>query len=676
MSESVYFASKAANETAEDVLNRANLWYNSLYMNGYLDKIKEMWMAYHGAYYRGASDGHKVLFGGEQGELVMMSVNHLRNIAQHMLVMITSNRPAMQARATNTDYKSLVQTRLANDLLDYYMRDKRLEKYLKTAAEYAIVMGAGYIKMDWNATSGQIYDYNEETNSPIYEGDVEFTNLSPFDVVMDSTKESQDHDWLLVRTFKNKFDISAKYPELKDKIDNLPTKTDIYKYKFDVMTNQTTDDVPYYEFFHKRTESMPDGRYILFLNSQVVLMDTALPYRTIPIYRISPGDILGTPFGYTPIFDILPIQDCINSLYSSIMTNQHAFGVQNIYVPRGADVTFSNLEGGLNIIEGNAQMGKPEAMNLTSTPPELFKFLQMLEQAQETISAVSSVARGNPDPSLKSGSALALVQSMTLQFMSGLQQSYVEMIEDVGTGLVNMLKDFASVPRVAMIAGKSNRSYMNHTFTGDDINQVNRVIVDVGNPLANTTAGKVQLAENLIQYGIITDPKQYFTVLNTGNLNTLDEYDQNELLLIRDENEKLAQGTDVHALSIDQHITHIKEHKGVLSDTDLRNDPALVSKTLAHIQEHIQFLRTVDPALLSIIGEQPLGPQGGSPPTPPGPPPQGMRPGQPPNTAQMQQPPGTSAQPPGPHLPNLPKAAVPPKPFQHLPVTAKQQGPV
>lgn len=672
MSDLTYFASKGPTETAQHVLEKANLFYNHLYMNGYLDKIKEMWMAYHGAYYRGASDGHKILFGGEQGELVMVAVNHLRNIAQHILVMVTSNRPAMQARATNTDYKSLVQTRLANDLLDYYMRDKRLEKYLKTAVEYAIVMGAGFIKMDWNATSGEVFDYNEETNTPIYEGDVEFTNLSPFDVVVDSTKEGQNHDWILCRTFKNKFDLSAKYPELKNKINGLPTKTDIYKYRFDVMTNQTTDDVPVHEFYHKRTESMPDGRYILFLTPEVVLMDTALPYRSLPIYRISPADILGTPYGYTPLFDILPIQDCINSLYSTIMTNQHAFGVQNIYVPRGADVTFSALEGGLNIIEGNAQMGKPEAMNLTATPPEVFNFLKMLEQAQETISGVSSVARGNPEASLKSGTALALVQSMTLQFISGLQQSYVELIEDVGTGLINMLKDFASVPKVAMIAGKSNKAYLEHTFTGDDLSQVNRVIVDVGNPIARTTAGKVQIATELIQYGIIKTPEEYMTVLNTGNLSTLNEYQQNELLLIRAENEKLAQGEDITTLAVDQHLMHIKEHKGVLADPDLRRDPNLVQRTLAHINEHIELLRSTDPGLLSIIGEQPLGPMAGSPPSSPPSGGAGLKPNQPPSAQEMSQPAGVAVPAPGPNLPKMPH---PPVPFQNMPVTAKQMGP-
>jgi hypothetical protein len=188
------------------------------------------------------------------------------------------------------------------------------------------------------------------------------------------------------------------------------------------------------------------------------------------------------------MFDVFPIQEGINSLYSTIMTNQAQFGVQNLYVQRGADIDINSLEGAMNIIEGNA---KPEALNLTATPKEVFDFLQMLIQAAETISGVNSVARGDPASSLRSGSALALVQSMALQFISGLQNNYVKLIEDVGSSLINILKDFAKSPKTVALVGKNNRPLLKE-FTGDDIDAISRVIVSVGNPLARTTAGRVK----------------------------------------------------------------------------------------------------------------------------------------------------------------------------------------
>lgn len=631
-----YFAADDADKCVDYLVKKSTYWFNLLNANRYIEKLRRSWESYHGSYYSSYySDAHSINFAGEAGELANMAVNHYRNIARHMHTMITSNRPSFQARSVNTDYKSQVQTTLANGLLEYYLREKKMETYLKTAVEYAIVLGAGYVKMEWNATSGKIHDYIEPSvdeqydfdqedevelqPAPVYEGDVEFTNLSPFDVVFDSTKESpMDHDWVLCRSFKNKYDLIAKYPELRENILKIRSKSDQYHYRMSLSPLDDTVDIPVYEFYHRRTESLPEGRYIMYLDSETILMDTAMPYRTLPVFAIMPSHYLGTPYGYTPMFDLMPMQDAVNSLYSTILTNNNAFGVQSVLSPRGNDIRINQIEEGLNFIEYNATVaggapGKPEPLQLTRTAPETYQFLEMLVRDMETISGVNSVARGNPESSLKSGTALALVQSQALQFMSGLQQSYVTLIENIGTGLVELLQDFAKVPRIAAISGKSNRMKMQE-FSSKDIDSISRVMVDVGNALAQTTAGRVQMADNLIQMGVVTNPEQYFSVINTGRLEAMTDGANNQALLIRAENERLADGeTDVVATAVDKHSLHIREHMNVLADPDLRMDAKLTQRVLAHIQEHIELLQGTDPNLLSLIGEQPLGPAGGTP---------------------------------------------------------------
>lgn len=609
----IYFAAREPNEAAGILLGKTRDWFNSLESNGYLNKLRNVWAAYHGAFYTGDSDSHTISFGGEQGELAQMGVNHIRNIAQHMLNMITSTRPAMQARSINTDYKSLTQTKLANGLLDYYMRDHRLESFLKRAVEYSITFGSGYIKTEWNAVVGDVYDVLDD-GTELREGDIQFSNLSPFDVMFDTNREDFDHDWVVCRTFKNRFDLVAKYPEYKDKILSLPTKSEKNSYSAFTFSYDETDLVAIYEFYHKKSESMPDGRYMLYLDKDVVLLDSPMPYRTLPIYGIHAGNYLGTPYGYTPLFDLMPIQDAVNSLYSTILTNQSTFGVQNILVPRGADVSMESLTGNLNIIEANMQAGEIRPLNLTQTPKEIFDFIGMLEKVMETISGVNAVSRGNPDPNLRSGNALALVQSMTLQYMSGLQQSYVSVVEDVGTGILDMLKDHANVPRIRTIVGKSNRTYLKE-FTGDDLSSVSRVIVDIGNPLARTTAGRVEMAEQLLQMQAIKTPEQYFSVINTGILDVMTEDTQSQLFLIKAENERFINGEPVVAVFTDEHALHIKEHATVLADPELRLQPEILKAVTEHIQEHIQLLKTTSPELLMILGQQPLQQQGPPQPT-------------------------------------------------------------
>lgn len=689
-----YFAAEDADKLANICLNKASSFYNILTMNYYLDNLVRMWLFYHGQYNATiAGDSHRVSFMGEEGELVGLPVNHFRNIAQHMLNMITANRPSMEARAVNTDYKSLAQTYLANGILDYYMREKKLEDVIRRAVEMAIVLGAGFVRMEWNATAGELYDFDPESGEKNFEGELEFSNLSPFDVVFDGTKETWDHEWVMIRTFQNKFNLMAKYPELAEKISGMQTKNYASQYRLSVFSNDNTDDIPVYEFFHERSEALPEGRYVMFLDDDLVLLDLPLPYRNIPVYRISAGEYMGTPYGYSPMFDLFPLQEAANSLYSTIMTNQSAFGVQNLFVPRGADLDINSLEGALNILEGNA---KPEPLNMTQTPPEVFNFLNMLVQSMETISGVNSVTRGNPEASLKSGTALALVQSMSLQFISGLQNNYVKLIEDIGTSLINILKDYAKTPKTVALVGKNNRSFLKQ-FTGEEIGAINRVIVSVGNPLARTTAGRVQMAEQMLQMGLIRNPKEYFEVINTGSIDTMYEGDMNEILLIKKENEVLMSGKPVMAELLDQHAQHIMEHRTVMADPDLRMNPDLRMVVQQHIQEHIDYLRNVDPDLLMLTGQQPLQPP--APPMmpgmmpPPGMPTMGPQGGQmgppPPNAgpqiphpqdmeALMRQPSGMPSTPDsmikgqgnpgGGIMPNLPK---PPGPFRNMPTQAK-----
>jgi hypothetical protein len=665
--DNTYFVNKEPQEVAATLIGKIQAWKNSSYASELVDKIRRSWQAYHGNFFNNIAGDHTLNFTGEEGELVQMGVNHYRNIAMHLLNMTTANRPSIQARATNTDYKSMAQTILANSLLDYYMREKRVEKYLKKAAEYAIVLGEGYIKMEWDAKAGALIGHNDELNVDVYEGDIRYINLSPLDVVRDSSREDDDHDWIITRSYKNKYDLAAKYPELENELMGIQNKSDDYNNFFDVYQQQESDLIPIYEFYHRRSDAVPDGHYMLFCSEQTIMHTGPLPYRDIPVFKITPSNFIGAPYGYTSMFDLLPVQEGVNSLYSVIMTNQNAFGVQNVLVPHNSNVQVSQIAGALNIIGYNPQYGKPEPINFTNTPAEIFNMIERLENTMETLSGINSVTRGNPEASLKSGAALALVQAQAVQFASGLQQSYVQLVEDVSTATIKLLQDFAESPRVAAIAGKANRSYMKQ-FTGNDLSNINRVIVEISNPLSKTTAGKLEIANQLIQMGLIKNVDQYFTVLNTGRLESMIEGEQAELLLIRAENEKMMDGTIVPVLALDNHMTHINEHKVLFADPDLRMNPELMQRVLDHIQQHVVALKTTDPELLQITGQQPLpsaqqsqmGPQGEPVEKPQG------------ETSPMSGPEvGGALQEPLPvgaaQVANVPSVPSPPPPFQNLP---------
>lgn len=501
MSKEVYFAKDEAKKCISYLEEKSNAWYNNIQTNRYLEKMLTSWAYYYGQFY---DESHQISFGGESGELVNFPIAHFGNIGRHVLNTVTGSRPSFQCRAVNTDRKSMLQAELGNSILNYYMREARYERKLKKAAEYSIVMGTGYILTEWNSTKGGLageiaideeliasYDedgrpLDEEGNllepTPIFRGDIESRALSPLDVVFDFTKDDPElNDWYLVRTFMNKFDLAAKYPEYAEELTKMGTSAGTKK-RISLSPFDESCDIPVYQFFHRETEALPKGRYLFYVNDDIILDDIALPYPSLPIQRIAPYDILGSSFGYTTMFDLIPIQDAVNSVYSTILTNHHAFGVQNILNPIGNNVKFTQVSGGLNWIEYDKEYGSPAALQLTKSSPESYNLIGTLEKVMETVSGINSVARGNPEPSLKSGTALALIQAQALQFMSGLQQNYIQLLEDSGTFIINLLKEFADEPRVVAIAGISNTNRMQQ-FNNDDIVSINRVVVDVGNAL-------------------------------------------------------------------------------------------------------------------------------------------------------------------------------------------------
>jgi hypothetical protein len=613
----MYFAARSADKTALDLIQKSKSYFNILESNNYLNKIRDMFRFYYGTFDNN-SKAHEISFTGEQGELVKLPINVFRNLARHIHSMITANRPILEAQAVNGDYKSLSQTFLANGILDYYMRQKGLEEIVVDAAEMATVLGSAFVKMEWNAMSGEIHDVDPDTGEAEYEGELEFSLLTPLDVVVDGTKDNwESSEWVLTRTYINRYNLIAKYPEKADDIMAIETKNALYRARLYLFSNDDTDDIAVYEFFHKKTEAMPNGRYMLFISGDTILLDLPLPYRTIPVFRLCPAKIMGTPYGYTDMYDVFPIQEALNSLYSAMMTNNNAFMVQNIFVKRGSDITTSQIAGGLNIVEGNE---KPEPIQLTATAPETYQFAQILSGLADTQVGVSSVTKGAPEASLRSGNALALVQSMSLQFQTPFQQQYVKFLENIGTTLLDILKDYATTPKLVTLVGKNKRSQLKE-FTGDMIGDIKRVKVDVGNPLSRTLAGKVEIANNLLQNGQI-DAKQYIQVIETGNIESLLQSDMMDLLLIQSENEWLMEGKEVYADVFDNHDLHLKEHRSVISDPEFRRNPDLMRKVHDHMQEHIDMMRTVAPDVLQVLKIQPLQPlqapqQGGA--LPPGP---------------------------------------------------------
>jgi hypothetical protein len=629
-----YFAIEAR---LDDLNEKVEEFYQQLWDMGVTSRVQKSFYTYFGR--NGASTGLQKA--GSQGQLNNIMINDYRGLCQHVTTLVTANRPSFDVRATNTDYKSVAQCKLGELILEYYMRENKVENLLKKQCDYAIKYAEGWIGLDWDANMGEIAGMTEE-GRPYMEGDIRFSLYHMLQVIRDIYKEGEQ-DWVITAQKVNKYELAAKFPSSAEEIlrlDNSTLKSEQRDLDYLVRGGDAgdTDVIPFYTFYHRKSAALPEGRLIFFVETKK-LLDSPLPYDSIPLSRLAPKDFDGTSLGYSPMWDLLGIQEASDKLYSAVVSNNVTFAKQVIQTSRDNDINVSDLADGMMLVESDAEL-KP--VNLTKSAPETYNLLGTLQSKMQELSGINEVVRGVPGPNLRSGNALAIVAAQAITFNSDISASYNMAVEVVGTLVLRMLKKFAKHPRYISIVGKYNKAYLKE-FKSDDIYDIDRVTVQQRNAVMSTTAGKVELASNLLQNGVITKPEQYMMVVETGNLDMLTDPTVIEGMLIQQENEKIADGITPMAVLSDSHAKHLVDHKAVLANIEARENPKVVEAYIQHVQQHIDILRNTDPAVLQMLGNQPL------------PPPQGME-AAPINEVQAAPSPG---QPPMnmPSQPNLPEGA-------------------
>lgn len=585
-------------ELAAEIRKRITRWGDALYSNGLINNWQRNYRLYYNAdpYFRpNNSNWNDFGIAGQNGEYLNIRINQFRNLLTNMLNMIFAKMPVLKSRAANTTAAAMEAIDLCDAILEHDMQKKNILRQLKKAGEMGLLFGTGALMIEWDVNAGDPY-VTDEFGRLVTTGDIKVRARSPLDFYTDTCKEEWDSvDWIVEREFYNKYTLAAQFPDLEEKI-LMASERPFIDRGFTFFDLNETDDVPVYKFYHKPVQGLlPQGRFLMALNEECVMHDGPNPYGKIPMFLIKPSDGLGSFYGYTPAFDLAPCQMFYNMVTSSIATNVAAHGVPNVVGTRGSDISITQLVGGMNYIEVAPGMPPPQALNLLATPPEMYQLTQNIEKIMETISGVNSVARGNPDASLKSGVALGLVQSMAIQFMSGFQQSVINTLEDVGNFDIELNKLYANTPRVVSIVGKDKINEIKR-WTAADLSLIENIYVEPVDPFSQTLAGREARADSLLQKGLV-NPQEYLTVATTGQLEPLYRRPMSELNYIRIENESLMNGKYVDVMITDNHPLHIDEHLTLTFDPDIRMKSSVPGSQeqqtmmilLEHIQKHKDF---------------------------------------------------------------------------------------
>jgi hypothetical protein len=580
-------------------------------------------------YYEGFLVKGQLYRKGSQGEQTGVTINNFHNFVKHRVTLTCQQKLSYEPQAVDGSHKAMEQIRLTKGLLNLYSErsDIDLDGKLRKAVQYSQMFNESYVAILWDESKGKPVALDMANgDSLVPEGDISVSVHDPLDVVRDIYRSNADADeWVILKQEVNKVNLAVQYPQFEKEImsDSLDT---IYKDRQIFPCYSPMSDLTWvWTLFHRPTLAVPAGRMMKFLNDDIVLEDGPLPEEfdgVIPVHRLASEDLAGSPWGYSDMMDALPICNAISRLHSTVLTNNVTFGLQHIMVTRDSGITESQLGTGLTLIEYDGSKlnnsGKPEALNLVKSAPETYEYINALTQTVGTLTGINEVSRGNPDLVLKgpaNAEAMVLMSTQAIQFNSDLSKAYQNLAERVGTAIIKMLAKRSVVPRQGRMIGMSGKPY-SKSFTGDDLDMIDKVAVKTGNPLSQTTAGRTQIANSLFNAGFLKNRQDYMQVLETGSLEPmLESYDQ-EIALIKDENDAMGEGPIPDAVVFDDHVVHIPEHKILLASVEARRNPQLIQAVTKHIQSHLNFLAggpggqgKMNP-ILAAIGNQPSLPVG------------------------------------------------------------------
>jgi hypothetical protein len=602
-----YWALAPIDKIAHEVTAKFDDYKTWLRTSGYGFKIRAAYETYYGVNKQGTLQIER------DDDLVdRISVNHYRSLIKRLQIMVTENKLAYQPRAKNSDSKSLIEADLARGIVEYYGDEKHMNEIFSNAVLQSLIMMETYIHTPWDKAEG--YELSVDNERVVKTGDQAFQLFSPFDCARNTTDDRSN--WYIIREKVNKFDLAELYPEFADEIKNESITRDFWdlnivrpNYQFNNLRMIDDPDYCYkYHLYHARTPALEQGRHTIICANQV-LSDGPLVYDKVPVFRLKAGTVLETCLADSPAIDLLPLQQGLDALFSALTTNAVNNARQMIYCP-DPNLATIKLDNGQTLVTASAP---PVGLNLSANAADSYKLVDMYMQHQQLISGVNDSSRGNPQASLKSGNSIALMLAQAIQYVNEIQKAYAQVASDVATCLINNIQRFANEEMIAYITG-TNRKGSIKKFTAQDVMNIERVTVDLGSPITQTLAGRHELVQQFLQYQIIKDPKQIVAFLRTGELDQTTDSLFSDAMLIKEENELIKKGEKPICLILDNHQEHILEHKTIFSSPEARRDPMIAEVGLAHIQEHIEFMRSMPPDLAAVITGQPLPPEAPPPP--------------------------------------------------------------
>lgn len=527
--------------------------------------------------------------------------NQIATIIETRIARLTRQKPIMKTRPATQEDSDLQSSKISSMLLQMKWFDENLSNKYSSAVTWLEHTGTVFIKSTWNPNKGRFMGRMVDTQEiqieegitipqevpvDVYEGDIDVTIISPFEIYPDSASRNGIEECKSIihaRAFHVN-DIEDMYGVSVDEeqvdsfglqqgsgLSGIAYNAGSFKTKSEPLKKHAIVK----EYYERPTSKHPEGRFIVVAGDKT-LYSGGLPYNVgddnkpdFPIVRIPSIQLPNQFWGQCVAERCIPIQRRYNALRNRKAEYLNLVSIGQWYEPVGSlddDTELSNAPA--NRIRYHGGAGRPEPVVFPSLPSSFENEESTLLSEFTAISGVSELSRFSQAPSgVKSGVALSIAneQDDTRISMSAVQ--IADAVVVMGKHWLRLFKQFVNEQRMVRSISKD----VNVQFWDKSHLNSEDIIIENSSALAETPAQRRQMVFDLMQTGIFNRPEsnpftrqavnKILELIEIGHWETgiEDELRLHENKATR-ENKFLEQGQMVIPRNFDDHDTHITEH--------------------------------------------------------------------------------------------------------------------
>ena len=353
-------------------------------------------------------------------------VNHLYDLTETKVSQMTRLKPAVQVLPANDEYNDRGAAKVAGAVINHIWDLNNIDFMIQQMHRHARIFGESFCFVTWNPNKGDLHpEYVKvrdsgmseamingkimKVNEPVKTGDVEYELEMPWRVLLQRKSCMSEVDYCFRIKVVPTEDLKLDYPSKKDKINN---KDELRVFDIEDLTHKYVEGhTVVYEFWHKKTKYLPEGKRIL-MTDDCILEQGDLPFNhgQLPFIRLTDMDVPDVLNGVSRYETAGPIQKMYDNISTLIAKNIYLTAHAKWMMPRGA-CKIEQLGNDNTIVQYQGPIA-PQLAQVQPNPIEVYSFREKLKEDMQTIYGSHGISRGEVPKGITAASALQFLNEL------------------------------------------------------------------------------------------------------------------------------------------------------------------------------------------------------------------------------------------------------------------------